>query len=116
MSWVEESRRVLGDGTPAIVLRLKAKRIGLEAHPAEVKADVLAVIAEDAKAVVLDLEEVRFAGTNFLAVLLGIQKWLAIREKSLRLCNLAPVVEESLRLCQLHKIMNIYPTLEAALG
>lgn len=116
MSWAEKSMHTHEDGSQTAVIRVTARRIGLDTRPSEVKAAILDAIPKDAKAVVLDLEPLRYSGTEFFAVLLSIQKRCTEHKRHLRICNLAPIVEESLRLCKLHKILRLYPNLKAALA
>ena len=117
MGLVELTVKDMPDGEKAFVLCLKVERVGLGAHPADIKAAILEELeGAESGVVLLDLGELRYSGTDFFAVLLGIQKRLTGRDQKLRVCNMDPAIEESLRMCMLHKIMDIYPSVAQALA
>lgn len=100
-----------------LVLRSIVEEVALPAGASDFKAEILKLMEPKAcRVVVIDLNRVRHFGTDALAVLLAIQKRLAVRGGGLRLCRLDPEVEQSFRLCMLHRIIGVYPTLEEALA
>lgn len=65
---------------------------------------------------ILDCSELRFADSSGLAVLVGGQRRARRAGGSLRLAGLPRLVSDQLAMTGLHKVIPIYPTVEAAAG
>ena len=106
----------LPNGSKALVFRPTIREITLPEQTSDLKAAIVRGLQDtDCRIVVMDLERIQHAGTDFFALLLAIQKRLVDGEQDLRICNVEPTMEQSLRLCMLHRIFSICPCLEDAL-
>jgi anti-sigma B factor antagonist len=100
-----------------LVVRVTVDGLSLPGDESALKNEVLEAIRSDlCRVVILDLAAVKRLNTSGFAVLLAIQKRLTARKGEVRLCNLDPEVEHCLRLCMLHRVISVYPTLQAALA
>jgi anti-sigma B factor antagonist len=97
------------------VLRLHEER--LDAHNSqEFKDYLLRSLENGAKALVLDLSEVRFVDSSGLGALLSGHKNAGLREGRLALSGVQARVQSMFELTRLHRVFEIHPTVEDALA
>lgn len=96
------------------VLRLHEER--LDAHISqEFKEYLLRLLENGAKALILDLSEVRFVDSSGLGALLSGHKNAGLREGRFALSGVQARVQSMFELTRLHRVFEIHPTVEAAL-
>lgn len=99
----------------ATVLHLHEER--LDAHISqEFKEYLLRLLENGAKTLVLDLSEVRFVDSSGLGALLSGHKNASLREGRFALAGVQARVQSMFELTRLHRVFEIHPGLEAALG
>lgn len=99
----------------AVVLHMKEKR--LDAHNSgELKEQMLQLGKNGKTHLIVDLEEVRFIDSSGLGALLSGHKNATLRDGSFKLCNLQPQVQSMFELTRLHRVFDIYPSVQEALG
>jgi len=97
------------------LLRVREER--LDAHnSSELKAYLLQLLENGARALILDLSEVRFIDSSGLGALLSGYKNAGLRRASLALTGLQPRVQSMFELTRLQRVFEIHPTIEDALA
>lgn len=64
--------------------------------------------------IVLDMQEVMFVDSSGIGAILSFSKAMAAAEGSLSLCSLTEPVQNLVKLVHLNRLLEIYPTREAA--
>lgn len=96
------------------VLILQEER--LDAHnSSDFRDHILKLLEQGDQHLIIDLSEVRFIDSSGLGALLSGYKNATLRSGSLLLAGLQPRVQSMFELTRLHRVFEIYPTLEAAL-
>jgi anti-sigma B factor antagonist len=99
----------------AVVLYVKEKR--LDAHNSGELKDHMLQLGENGKIhIVVDLQEVRFIDSSGLGALLSGYKNTTLRNGSFKLSSLQPQVQSMFELTRLHRVFDIYPSVQEALG
>jgi anti-sigma B factor antagonist len=97
------------------VLSLKEERV--DAHNAAALKDrLLKALEEDGHALVIDLSQVQFIDSSGLGALLSGYKNANLRASGFALVGLQPLVESMFELTRLHRVFEIYPSIEEALA
>lgn len=100
------------DGT--VILHLKEER--LDAHNSgEFKNQILRLLEKGDVNFVVDLGEVRFIDSSGLGALLSGYKNTALHEGRFALSGLQSQVQSLFELTRLHRVFEIYPSLQEAL-
>jgi anti-sigma B factor antagonist len=98
-----------------IVLALKEERI--DAHNStELKDRLLKALEEDHRALVVDLSQVQFIDSSGLGALLSGYKNANLHASGFTLVGLQPRVMSMFELTRLHRVFEIYPSIEEALA
>ncbi|OGR24037.1 MAG: anti-anti-sigma factor [Desulfuromonadales bacterium GWD2_54_10] len=88
----------------------------LDAHNSdELKAEMNRIFERGTKDILLDLKEVRFIDSSGLGVLVSGFKNASTRQGSLRLCGLQTQVKSMFELTRLHRVFDIFQTVDEAL-
>lgn len=88
----------------------------LDAHNSdELKAEMNRIFEQGTKDILLDLKEVRFIDSSGLGVLVSGFKNASTRQGSLRLCGLQTQVKSMFELTRLHRVFDIFQTVDEAL-
>jgi len=88
----------------------------LDAHNSdELKAELNRIFEQGTKDILLDLKEVRFIDSSGLGVLVSGFKNASTRQGSLRLCGLQTQVKSMFELTRLHRVFDIFQTVDEAL-
>jgi len=88
----------------------------LDAHNSdELKAEMNRIFELGTKDILLDLKEVRFIDSSGLGVLVSGFKNASTRQGSLRLCGLQTQVKSMFELTRLHRVFDIFQTVDEAL-
>ena len=96
-------------------LRLREER--LDAHNSqEFKEYLLHLLENGAAGLVLDLSEVRFVDSSGLGALLSGHNNAGLRQARLALAGVQTRVQSMFELTRLHRVFEIYPTVEDALA
>jgi anti-sigma B factor antagonist len=96
------------------ILSLKEER--LDAHnSAELKDRILKVLEDGSHHLIMNLTEVRFIDSSGLGALLSGYKNAALRSSSFVLAGLQPRVQSMFELTRLHRVFEIYASLQEAL-
>jgi anti-sigma B factor antagonist len=82
----------------------------------DLRAALAAVLAEDARAVVIDLSAVRFIDSTGLGVLVGVYTAMRNANGRLAVVNDYPAVLKVFSITALDEVLNIHPTLNAAVA
>ncbi|MBT1071807.1 STAS domain-containing protein [Pelotalea chapellei] len=89
----------------------------LDAHNSdELKSEMNRLFEEGAKDLVIDLKEVRFIDSSGLGVLVSGFKNSSTRQGTLKLSGLQSQVKSMFELTRLHRVFDIFPTVDEALG
>lgn len=89
----------------------------LDAHNSpELKTALLQQFDAEKKNVIVDLNEVRFIDSSGLGVLVSGFKNASARNGALILCSLQQQVKSMFELTRLHRVFDIYATVEEALS
>lgn len=98
-----------------VAIYVKEKR--LDAHNSGELKDRILQLGENGKIhIVVDLQEVRFIDSSGLGALLSGHKHTTLRNGSFKLSSLQPQVQSMLELTRLHRVFDIYPSVQEALG
>ncbi|CAI8944164.1 STAS domain-containing protein [Methylocaldum szegediense] len=93
------------------ILSLKEER--LDAHNSgELKDYILKLLEEGHTRLVIDLSGVRFIDSSGLGALLSGYKNASLRSGSFLLAGLQPRVQSMFELTRLHRVFDIYPSLQ----
>jgi anti-sigma B factor antagonist len=96
------------------ILSLKEER--LDAHnSAELKDRILKVLEDGSHHLIIDLAQVRFIDSSGLGALLSGYKNASLRSGSFVLAGLQPRVQSMFELTRLHRVFEIYASLQEAL-
>lgn len=88
----------------------------LDAHNSDqLKAEINRIFEQGTKDILLDLKEVRFIDSSGLGVLVSGFKNASTRQGSLRLCGLQTQVKSMFELTRLHRVFDIFQTVDEAL-
>jgi anti-sigma B factor antagonist len=89
----------------------------MDAHNSgDLKERMLQLFDEGKANLIIDLKSVRFIDSSGLGALVSGFKNASAREGSLKLCNLQPQVRSMFELTRLHRVFEIYPSVEETLG
>ena len=95
------------------VLSLKEDR--LDAHNSgELKDRILKILEEGGRDLVIDLDQVQFVDSSGLGALLSGYKNASLRSSGFALAGLQPRVRSMFELTRLHRVFEIYPSLQEA--
>ena len=88
----------------------------LDAHNSEeLKTEMNHIFESGTKDVLIDLKEVRFIDSSGLGVLVSGFKNASTRQGSLKLCGLQTQVRSMFELTRLHRVFDIFQTVDEAL-
>jgi anti-sigma B factor antagonist len=88
----------------------------LDAHNSdELKVEMNRLFESGTKDLLLDLKEVRFIDSSGLGVLVSGYKNAATHQGSIKLCGLQTQVKSMFELTRLHRVFDIYQTIDEAL-
>ncbi|MBK5276133.1 MAG: STAS domain-containing protein [Desulfuromonadales bacterium] len=88
----------------------------LDAHNSdELKAEMNRLFEGGTKDLLVDLKEVRFIDSSGLGVLVSGYKNASTRQGSIKLCSLQSQVKSMFELTRLHRVFDIYQTVDEAL-
>lgn len=97
------------------ILTLREERI--DAHNSgELKDRIMKALEQGGHGVVIDLHEVQFIDSSGLGALLSGYKNANLRSSSFGLVGLQPRVKSMFELTRLHRVFEIYSSLQEALG
>jgi len=97
-----------------MVIYVKDER--LDAHNSdELKAELNRLYESGMKDLLIDLKEVRFIDSSGLGVLVSGFKNASARQGSLKLCGLQSQVKSMFELTRLHRVFDIFQTVDDAL-
>lgn len=97
------------------VVSVKEER--LDAHnSSELKDRIHKILEEGARSLVVDLGYVQFIDSSGLGALLSGYKNANLRSSAFALAGLQPRVKSMFELTRLHRVFEIYPGLQDALG
>ncbi len=96
------------------VIVVREERI--DAHNSDqLKAEMNRLFEGGTKDLVVDLKEVRFIDSSGLGVLVSGFKNASTRQGSIKLCSLQNQVKSMFELTRLHRVFDIYQTVDEAL-
>jgi anti-sigma B factor antagonist len=88
----------------------------LDAHNSdELKVEMNRLFEGGTKDLLVDLKEVRFIDSSGLGVLVSGYKNAATHQGSIKLCSLQTQVKSMFELTRLHRVFDIYQTMDEAL-
>lgn len=88
----------------------------LDAHNSEeLKVEINRLFESGTKELLVDLKEVRFIDSSGLGVLVSGFKNAATHQGSIKLCSLQTQVKSMFELTRLHRVFDIYQTVDEAL-
>ena len=88
----------------------------LDAHNSdELKVEMNRLFESGTKDLLVDLKEVRFIDSSGLGVMVSGYKNAATRQGSIKLCSLQTQVKSMFELTRLHRVFDIYQTIDEAL-
>jgi anti-sigma B factor antagonist len=88
----------------------------LDAHNSdELKIEINRLFESGTKELLVDLKEVRFIDSSGLGVLVSGYKNAATHQGSIKLCSLQTQVKSMFELTRLHRVFDIYQTMDEAL-
>ncbi len=103
----------LEDNGKVVILMVKEER--LDAHNSDqLKQELSRLFGEGKTGVVVDLKEVRFIDSSGLGALVSGFKNASSRQASLKLSSLQSQVKSMFELTRLHRVFDIYPTIDEA--
>ena len=103
------------DKGAVVLIEIKEER--LDAHnSSDLKAQMLNLFEEGKNDLVVDLSEVRFVDSSGLGALVSGFKNASARNGNLKLSGLQPQVRSMFELTRLHRVFEIFPGNEEALG
>lgn len=99
------------------VLLMEIQEERLDAHNSgELKNRMLSLFEEGKVNIVINLSEVRFIDSSGLGALVSGYKNASARNGNLKLCSLQPQVKSMFELTRLHRVFEIFPTTDEAIG
>jgi anti-sigma B factor antagonist len=88
----------------------------LDAHNSdELKIEMNRLFESGTKDLIVDLKEVRFIDSSGLGVLVSGFKNASTRQGSIKLCGLQSQIKSMFELTRLHRVFDIYQTVDEAL-
>jgi anti-sigma B factor antagonist len=97
-----------------MVLMVREERI--DAHNSdELKVEINRLFESGTKDLLVDLKEVRFIDSSGLGVLVSGFKNAATHQGSIKLCSLQTQLKSMFELTRLHRVFDIYQTVDEAL-
>lgn len=97
-----------------MVIMVREER--LDAHNSEeLKLEINRLFDSGTKDLLVDLKEVRFIDSSGLGVLVSGFKNAATHQGSIKLCSLQTQVKSMFELTRLHRVFDIYQTVDEAL-
>lgn len=103
------------DNGVAVLIEVNEDR--LDAHNSgELKTQMLTFFDEGKNNLVIDLKDVRFVDSSGLGSLVSGFKNASARNGNLKLCGLQPQVRSMFELTRLHRVFEIFPDAEEAIG
>ena len=88
----------------------------LDAHNSDdLKVEMNRLFESGTKDLLVDLKEVRFIDSSGLGVMVSGYKNAATRQGSIKLCSLQTQVKSMFELTRLHRVFDIYQTMDEAL-
>ena len=98
------------------VLVLMVREERLDAHNSdELKVEMNRLFESGTKELLVDLKEVRFIDSSGLGVLVSGFKNASTHQGSIKLCSLQTQVKSMFELTRLHRVFDIYQTIDEAL-
>jgi anti-sigma B factor antagonist len=98
------------------VLVLMVREERLDAHNSdELKVEMNRLFDSGTKDLLVDLKEVRFIDSSGLGVLVSGFKNASTHQGSIKLCSLQTQVKSMFELTRLHRVFDIYQTVDEAL-
>jgi anti-sigma B factor antagonist len=103
------------DNRPDIAI-IQVREARLDAHNSgELKSTMQQLFEAGNKHLLVDLQEVRFIDSSGLGALVSGFKNATTNQGTLKLCTLQPQVKSMFELTRLHRVFEIYNTVEEAL-
>jgi anti-sigma B factor antagonist len=84
-------------------------------NAAEFKRDIADILAVDTQ-LVIDCSRLRFIDSSGLGVMLSCLRQLSAQGGDLKLCGMSKQVRATFELVRMHRIFDIFPTCEEAVG
>ncbi len=104
----------LEDNGTVVLVVVKEER--LDAHNSDhLKQELSRLFEEGKQRIVVDLKEVRFIDSSGLGALVSGFKNASARQASLKLSSLQNQVKSMFELTRLHRVFDIYPTVDEAI-
>lgn len=98
-------------------VRLRGPRITDQVYINELGDELAALLKGAGRPdLLIDLEEVEFLSSSMLGKLIRLLKRAAEAKGQVRLCSIRPSIREVFEITQLHKVFEIYPDADEALG
>ena len=98
------------------IVRINVQEERMDAHNSgDLKEQMLQLFDEGKCNLIIDLSEVRFVDSSGLEALVSGFKNASAREGSLKLCCLQPQVRSMFELTRLHRVFEIFASVEEAL-
>lgn len=98
------------------VLVIELREPTLDASNVHEFRDALQVLVRDRTKVVLDLAGVKFIDSSGLGALISCLRQVNGRKGDLRLCSMSTNVRALFELMRMHRVFNIHPSREDAVG
>ena len=112
-----EHKFATGKAGATTVVRLTGPRITDQVYINELGDELVALLEKsDPPDLLIDLEDVEFLSSSMLGKLIRLLKRTRQRKGRLRLCSIRPSIREVFEITQLHKVFEIYPDAQEALG
>ncbi len=98
------------------IVKIEVQEERMDAHNSgDLKEQMLQLFDEGKYNLIIDLSAVRFVDSSGLGALVSGFKNASAREGSLKLCCLQPQVRSMFELTRLHRVFEIFATLEEAM-
>lgn len=99
------------------IVQISVQEERMDAHNSgDLKEQMLQLFDEGKCNLVIDLGAVRFIDSSGLGALVSGFKNASAREGSMKLCGLQPQVRSMFELTRLHRVFEIFPTMDEALN
>jgi anti-sigma B factor antagonist len=97
------------------VITIREER--LDAHNSnDLKVEIVRLFESGTHEMLIDLKDVRFIDSSGLGVLVSGFKNASTRQGSLKLCSLQSQVKSMFELTRLHRVFDIFPSVDEALN
>ncbi|MCF6179755.1 MAG: STAS domain-containing protein [Geopsychrobacter sp.] len=98
------------------IVKIEVQEERMDAHNSgDLKEQMLQLFDEGKCNLIIDLAAVRFVDSSGLGALVSGFKNASAREGSLKLCNLQPQVRSMFELTRLHRVFEIFASVDEAL-